>query len=463
MTKRTHSFKIDFSDEKVTAFGGLVLAERLASRLGLWSATERHLPRRVGCHYDFASAIKPLAMGLLSGSRGLSAAEEAREDSAFLSLLDAREVPEEAQMGRIAGELGALSESGELDALQMAWVRRCLARAPRRDLLLHGFFPLFGDGTLLEGSRRREGSTYRDGKGWGLLWSTLFAGPLVASQRLAHAHESEETVVRGMLEGVVEGILKPLRFRKNALFLADSLYGDGPTLDEVERLKLKYVVGANGLSEAARTLSDQPEIVWSQGGARPALKWSESGACLCWIQCREWEEKRLLVGRRFKREGEMFWNYSGVMTNLTESDVTHLTEGERSFADAIWLLYDGKAGMENHYKDALEDLGLHHPPSNSHAVNRGFYAVATLAHTLGAAVDLIGGKHEERGSPLRQDGAKRRRPKPRRMRFWRLRRRLFALPARIVSHAKVLHVTLLGLGATLRAEFLRYLLNIARC
>ena len=35
--KKTHSIKIEFSDESVTSFGGLTLAERLASRLGLWA------------------------------------------------------------------------------------------------------------------------------------------------------------------------------------------------------------------------------------------------------------------------------------------------------------------------------------------------------------------------------------------------------------------------------------------
>ena len=32
---KTHTIKIEFSDENTTAFGGLCLVERLASRLGL--------------------------------------------------------------------------------------------------------------------------------------------------------------------------------------------------------------------------------------------------------------------------------------------------------------------------------------------------------------------------------------------------------------------------------------------
>jgi len=463
MAKKVHSFKVEFSDEKVTSFGGLLLAERLASRLGLWRIVESELPRRAGCRYDWLSVIKAMVMGLLSGSRGLSSAEEVREDGALLSVLGIEGAPEEAQAGRIQKELGALEESGAVADVQSVWVRRALSRAPRRDLLFHGFFPVFGDGSLLEGSRRREGTTYIDEKGWGLLWCTVFAGPMIAAQCLARDGEGEETCVRGMLSGVVDKVLKPLRLRDRALLLLDSLYGDGPTLEEVERLKLHYVIGANKLDETTRVLSEQPEAVWRDTGERAELKWSASGVCTCWIQCKSWDKKRLLIGRRWMRKGEFLWNYSGVITDLCESGVAHLTDDERSFAEAIWMLYDGKGGMENYYKDALDDLGLHHPPSASHLVNSGFYAVATLAHTLGAAVDLIGGADVERGSKLRKDGRARRRAKPRRMRLWRLRRRLFALPARIARHAKVLRVTLLGLSAKLHSEFRRYFLKICRC
>ena len=35
--KTPHTIKLDFSDEPVTSFGGLVLAERTAARMGLWT------------------------------------------------------------------------------------------------------------------------------------------------------------------------------------------------------------------------------------------------------------------------------------------------------------------------------------------------------------------------------------------------------------------------------------------
>ena len=69
------SFKLEFSDEPVTAFGGYCLIERLASRLGLWNALDKALPERRGCTHDWLSTIKSVVAGLLTGARGTCAAQ----------------------------------------------------------------------------------------------------------------------------------------------------------------------------------------------------------------------------------------------------------------------------------------------------------------------------------------------------------------------------------------------------
>jgi hypothetical protein len=355
-----------------------------------------------------------------------------------------------------------MQDSGPLAETQLVWARNTLARAKRPELLRWGFFPVFPDGSLLEGSQRREGTKFLRDKQPGLIWSTVFAGPVVAAQSLAGEGEGEETCVRRMLAPVTEKVLKPLRLRQRALVLADSLHGDDPTLNEIERLRLHYVVGVNKLTATDETLADQPEEVWQDTGADAGRGWSHSSLCDCWIQCKDWKKKRILIGRRWMREGEFIWNYSGVVTDLTEEDVAHVIGGGRSYAEAIWLLYDLKMGMETQYQDLLSDLGLHHPPCRKLIRNAGFYAVATLAHTLGVAVDLIGGVGLRHGATQRRGVAKRKRRKPRRMRLWRLRRRFFALPGRVARRSATLKITLLGLSETVRREFERIFLTICQ-
>jgi hypothetical protein len=456
------SFKLEFSDEPVTSYGGYALVERLASKLGLWNAMGGALPERPGCRHDWLCTIKALVAGLLTGARGTFSAEPVREDSALLKLMGLKGAPEEASVWRMLEPLG--SDLGEtLQGLQRQWTKRILSSTSRRDLFVDGFLPIFGDGTLLEGSRRREGTKWIEDKGHGLLWTTIFAGPLVAAQRFCDPGQGETASLMAMLPGVVDEALGPLKLKEHALVLLDSLHGDGPTLDAIEGLGLRYVVGANKLSRSATVLEAMAEVQWQSCGARPHLGWAASATCTAWIQCEGWERKRLLVGRRWRREGEFLYQYRAVMTNLCEADVAHLTRGAASLAEAVWRLYDRKGAMEVGYKELLEDLGLHHPPCRELARNRGFYAVATLAHTLGRAVDLIGGKRPDRGRKHRRDGRKRKRPEPRSMRLWRLRRTLFALPASITTHARQATVKLLGVGPQSERLFKCYWSAVCRC
>lgn len=466
---KTHSIEIEFSDEKVTSFGGMVLEQRAAMRLGLWSILAKHLPERRG-DYSWLEVIQSTAAGLLTGGRGTFATADLREDEALLELLELTGAPEEATLWRCLDGLGEMCEEGVFRRVQAAWVRKILGVLERQDLLeCDGFFPLFADGSLLEGSTRREGTKHMRDKGNGLLWATIFAGPLMATQALAKPGESEQGLVRRMLSEVVDDVLKPLKLRDRTLLLADSLHGDGPTLNEVERLKLRYVVGAGKLSATAKTLHDQPESQWHELGPDKKRGWERSAVCQCWLQCEGWAEKRLLIGRRVLREGEMFETCYGVLTNLTESDLGGATGPD--FIRRVWRLYDAKGRMELSYQELLSDLGLHHPPCRAHKRNAGFYSVATLAHTLGAAIKLIGAqaddKHQREQERLKakRDGVpSRTRVKPRRgMRLWRVRRRLFTLPARISRHARRLKVVLLGVSPDVREQFERWYAAVQRC
>ena len=460
-----HTFKLEFADEPVTSFGGLVLAERMAGRLRLWTSLAGLLPARRG--YDWLAIIKSTVMGLLSGAQGTYASEPLRHEAALLGLLSLGRAPEEVTLWRSLEALGEHQrEPLRLPALQAVAARRVLEKMSRRDLLLEDMFvPVFADGTLLEGSARREGTKFMREKGRGLMWSTLFVGPVLAAQRLAGEGEGEQASVRAMLGPVCERVLAPLGLKRQALVLADSLHGDEPTLARLEAERLHYVVGANKLRAAEAALMEQPQSQWEPTGARPRLGWAASEACCCWVQCEGWPAKRLLVGRRWRREGEMIWNYAGVLTNLSQRELRPMMQARQvSFAQAVWRLYDAKAGMETLLSDGLSDLGLHHPPCQELVRNEGFYAAASLAWLLATAVDRIGGQSEpERGRRLRRDGQARRRPAPQRMRLWRLRRELFAVPARVNRHARQMVVRFLGLDEFNQTRIERYWDRIARC
>ena len=459
------SIKVEFSDESVTSFGGLALSDRLAMRLGLWNVMEKYLPQRRG-EFSWMDIVRSSVGGLLSGSRGTIACEDVREDQALQKLLSIPGAPSESTFWRGLEFFGSGRQLVRMGRCAREWCRRVLDRTNMKDLKYYGFIPMFGDGTLLEGSARREGTKFIKDKGRGLMLSTWFIGPVLASQELAGAGAGEARGLRRGLRDVLHDVIDPLGFRSRALVLLDSLHGDGPTCSRLEKENLKYVIGANKLKETERLLAERCESEWIEQGARAEMGWAESAVCVCKLQCADWPEPRLLVGRRWRRDGDLpgIYHYAGVLTDLEPADVSHMRNEGVNFAEAIWKLYDGKAGMENYFKDYLEDLSGHHPPCQELSRNRGYYALLGFAYTLARGVDLLGAwGDDDRGGQVRQDGAPRKRPRPRRMRFWRIRRLFFSLPGRVFRHARQVRVQLLGVSQKVREQFEACFLRLSRC
>jgi hypothetical protein len=454
--KRSAVVKLDprGPERAVTAHGGLASAEALANRLGLWTQCRRALPARRDPSQGFetTSVVAALVHALLADGKGFCATEPMRGDAPLLDIVGLERAPSAetveqvtkflAEHGRGHAALGEITES---------LAAKVLSASARPDLLEEGFLFVWGDGTLLETCGKTKEAIKVIGNARGQLAAALFAGPCLVASDFAREGTGEQCLVRQMVTGPAARVLKTTRLLSSALIVLDSLHGDGPTLELLESPALAgshFIVGAQKLAEAQRVLASQPECAWVDTGPRPDLKWEASAVCTCWIQCADWPKKRLLVGRRFRRQGEMIWTYAGVITDLERGEprVAKLIERLKvPFAEVIWRLYTRKQAMENAWKDLLIDLGLHHPPSGSVAANAVFLAIAGLAYNLSVGVRrlLLTG-------PART------------MRLWRLRREVFELPARVMRHARQVTVRLLDARAHLREQLQAAMLALAR-
>lgn len=431
------SIKLEFApDEKVTSFGGMALLARLTRRLGVTTLIEKTMPDRRG--YSFNEIISSAVVGLLSGARGTFATQAVREDLSLLRLAGLERAPEEATFWRALGDVGEREALKGLEMVTLTTARRALDRSPRSALMDMGFVPVFLDGSLLEGSAHREGTKRWKDEREGLLWTAGFVGPYPVLGEVAKEGSGEITAARRIIQRLSSEVLEPAKLKKDALVLCDSLHGNGPSLEIIEAEGLHYVIGALGLATAERVLSEQPQPQWT---ATPGFDEKrgvvESGVCTASIQCEEWEQKRTLIGRRWKRKGEMIWNYASIITNLTPEDkrVAAIMRSRRlSFAEAIWLLYNRKGACENLFKNLLIDLGLHHPPCREWKRNAGFYALGLFAGLLAMSLDVLA------STPTRQ-----------RRTIATLRRWFFAIPARISRSGRILTATILGLSERWRA------------
>ncbi len=450
--QKVKSIKLSFApDERVTSFGGLAVAERLLLRLGLRNLLEKALPARGG--YTLTEITAAALSGFLSGAAGTFVTEAVRHDPALLSLTGLSKAPEEVTFWRATQSAGAPEALGAYADSTATLARRAIERSPRIALVERdGFVPVFVDGTLLEGSTRREGTKdlTKSGKGKGLVWTAAFVGPYPAAQRLCGAGEGEgeQTAARELIRRVDQQILGKTGLRDRALVLMDSLHGNGPTLDVLEELGLDYVVGSRNLVRAEQVLEQQPDCQWTPtpeyDEKHPGIE--ESAVCVAKIRCESWAENRTLIGRRWRKKGQLLWEYSSVITNLKLADERLRAENLGDFAREIWALYNRKGACENHFKNFLTDLRLHHPPCQEWQRNAGFYAIAFLAGLACVAIDVL------TSAPSRK-----------RRRIATLRRWLFAVPARITCHGRRAEATVLGLTQWWRSWIEERFHRAARC
>jgi hypothetical protein len=441
-------------DEAITAWGGLALVESLAHRTGLWSQARRRLPRRTRTEagYDSTTVLASMIHGLLSGSRGTYAAEPLRQDEALRRLVGLEAgAPEEATVWRALGQWAERDGATALGDLQRRLCRRLIAQTPMAAMRVEGFTPLFLDGTWLEVGRdsQFEGAKFFDGAAK-LMLSTLWVGPYLAAQSFAVEGQGEMTASLGLIDAVWRQVVAPAKLKASALFLIDALYGNQTALADIEaRKEARYVAGAGGLAGVETTAAEQPETQWRRAAHADPKAWPESAWCVHGFMAADWPAPRTVVTHRWRPEGEMFFHYASVLTNLTPDDprlIEMMRRCKIGFAEAVGRLYDRKGAMENQFKDALIDLGLHHPPCRELARNEVFYAVAALALDLAVGVRRIAMRGAE--------GA---------MRLWRLRREFFAVPARVARHARQMQARLYSTSNRLRSSFESAMARLACC
>jgi hypothetical protein len=424
--------KVEIAPENervITSRAGHAVVQNAARKARFISQARRLLPARKDPSQGFTTASVALALvhGLLSGGRGFSATEPMRNETPLLRLLGLGRAPSaetvEEVVKYIANEGGGREALAPFVEAQLLEYIKPMSR--RRLCGPGGFVFVFIDGSVLEVTGKRFDSVKTIKGATGQLCVSAYVGKWLAACEFAREGEGEETVGRRLLAQTVERVLRPARLVKRVLVVLDSLYGDGPTLDEVEKVcGAHYIIGANNLTRAQAQMQEAPQALWREALDRP-----ETQVMQMWLECEGWATKRLLVCRRWRNRGEMLWNYSGVLTDLGADHprvMQLMAEKDLGFEEIIWQLYSHKQAMENLWKEMLIDLGLHHPPSARAVVNAVFYNLAAVAYNLSVFAREVAFRGQERS-----------------MRLWRFRQEVLHLAGRVIQHGRYVTAVLL--------------------
>jgi hypothetical protein len=329
---------------------------------------------------------------------------------------------------------GASEErAAALGAFTRQWAVRCVQAVSQDVARLHGWWVAFGDATDLE----VEGDCFdaavmgREGKKV-MRWQTVALGPILVAQRLQEGNVDEGRSMPGLLGEAAEAVRAVAGAKGRVLWLMDAAYLERAVVAALSAHRnWDFIIGANQQRRVLQRLAEErPASEWRETGADARRGWRRTQVC-CFVHRPEgWPEPVTIVGRRWIEEGEIegAWRYAFVATRIEPGALPKGLREKYGYASAIWMLYGTKQGRENHYKTALRDFGLHHPPSCRLGVNQAFYALAVAAVNVAMVMRYRVVPGADRG-----------------LAFWRLRERYFRIAGYLVRGARRLTVRLSGL------------------
>jgi len=381
-----------------TAFGGIALAERAASRTSLWRLVKEHIPEREReCGYDFVAAFAATAYGLLLGGHGFSAGELIRDDSEVRKALGLEDgVPKDCSMHRIycdaAGiewrkeddwydpdndrykhkaygrkrtfvrgarrvgemELADLEMLNGFDQALLQWVPRLLGLTLQQQLRWGRWIPVFGDATQLEVEGKCfEGATKDYNGNVAYQWQTVWVACYLCAQKLRSGSAFEPAEMPEMLQQAFDIASTAKLDTDRLLALLDSAYAEKPVFEKLRELKGRYVIGGNELREHLENkVREQPESVWKSGWhSNP--KHRNVKYCTFYYQAATWKKKEVVVALRYD-EGPLLFpvqRYHFLFTNLTDKDIGSDKRrlGLKNFGETIFAIYHHKQARENNY------------------------------------------------------------------------------------------------------------------
>jgi hypothetical protein len=486
-SNRRRSVKAEFdADFDATAHGGAALIEKTLRSLGVRRFVRKHLPARSDAAlYPTEEVVGALMSALLVGGRGIGAVEFVRQDAllselfgfasgapsaptTYRALCELSGLPERqladcyAPSGPVLAALDMLGEPREerrlrrlvpetpevaaperraaLDQFTSQFAAKCAKLMPRNRLRLRNWYVLFGDATDLEvdGHCFDAARVGRDGKK-ALRWQTVMLGPTVISEQLLEGTVDEGRSMPRLFEQAREVVREVAGAGARCLALLDAAYFERQVIEPLAAVPgWEFLVCANQQRNVLRRLAEERSD-WGESGADARRGWRRSQVC-CFTHLPEgWDSPVTIAARRWQKADEIdgAWHYSFLATRLEPAALPKKLYQTHGYAETLWMLYSTKQGHENHYKTALRDLGLHHPPSCRLGVNQAFYAIAAAAANAAMVLRWRVVHRDERGITL-----------------WRLREVHFCISGRLRRGARYVRVFLAGANVAARRQVL---------
>lgn len=364
-------FKLEKTDETLTAHGGLAFFGEYNRGMGLRELVNKHLPAP-GSNRGYAPStyVESIVLMLQGGGRHLEDMRELERESALMKLMGLGFLPDPDSAGDWLRRMGD-TKNGQSGLHGLGRVRDAVnQRIMRREKI--SAYTLDADATLISGEKRDALMSYKGVVGYMPMLGFLFENGVCLLDEFRDGNVSPGA---GQAAFYRECKMRMPEGKRIGAYRADSASYVAELINELEADKAAWAITA-----------DQDTAVKALIGSLPETDWKEPEAgCGFWlaetVHTMNKTDKafRLVVKRWVKEREDLFetpenpYAYHAVASNWTQ---------DKKDAKDVLKWHNQRGEAENFNKELKNGFGMEQMPCGGSSANAVFFRIGAIAYNL---------------------------------------------------------------------------------
>jgi len=362
-------FKMESTQEHLTAHGGLALLAEFNHGLGLRQLVDRCLPAP-GSNRGYApfAFVESLILMLQAGGQTLEDLRELEREVALMRLLRRDEIPDPDTVGDWLRRMGD-PQTDQAGLHGLGQVRDLLNhRLLRHDGISE--YTLDADAMQIEGEKQEATWIYQGVKGYMPLLGFLFETPVCLLEEFREGNVSPSSDALRFYRHCQQRLPKGKRI---ASYRADSASYQADLINALEADGVVWAITGDQDHAVKEAIENIPEIDWEE----PTVGCGYQVAETVHIMARTDQAFRLIVKRELRRQPDLFaedrYFYHAVASNWPSQQKSALQ---------VLQWHNQRGQAENFLKELKGGLGLDRMPCGQFEANAVFFRIGVIAYNL---------------------------------------------------------------------------------
>lgn len=352
------SFKLEGTEEMLTANAGLALFGEFACGLGLKRWLEQEMPKPgSGRGFDAVAYVMPLVLMLAGGGRSLEDLRTLKSDTALASLLKQDTLPSTDAFGDWLRRTGVGAGLAGLDRINQRIVG---TRIRQTGVTAH---TLDGDASQIVAEKEAAHFTYQGEQGYMPMIGHLAEAGIVIHDEFREGNIAPAT---GNLEFIQACEARLPKGHRIAHVRLDSAGYQAGIFNHCEDTGKTFAIGGRLDVPTQKAIADIPDSAWKH--------YADCAVAETLHSMNETKKAFRLIVVKYPRQVELFDDapkYHVVASNRVESTETTL----------LWYRQRGEVS-ENGIKELKIGFGMERMPCGQFTANAAFFRIGVIAHNL---------------------------------------------------------------------------------